>query len=200
MSKNILLISPETLKERSSVHGNVDAKLIYNDIKFAQDLYIPRLLGTALYDKLQTLISNNTIGDAGNVNYKRLLDEYLADVLIYYTLSELPVSLSYQFWNKGVVRKQGESTTQPSMSELVDLADKYKNRAEHYAQRMRLWVVQNAGSPNNWFPEYLNPGSTIDSITPEQRAFSLPISLDDYERSPNPYCNPGGFNGQPYSD
>jgi hypothetical protein len=116
--------------------------------------------------------------------------------LIYYTLSELPTTISYQFWNKGVLRKQGESTELPTMSELIDLSNKYKNRAEFYSERLRLYVVQNAVQ---MFPEYLNPGATIDTVTPEQRAFTNPVYLGDDGRE-NPYCNPGGFNGQPYSE
>lgn len=195
MSENILLISDTMIKERTAIHGNIDPKLIYPDIKVAQDMYIMPILGTGLYNKLQAIISDGTISsDPVNVNYKFLIDKYLVDALMYYTLAELPTTISYQFWNKGVVRKQGENTELPTMSELIDLSNKYKNRAEFYAQRLRLWIVQNAPA---WFPEYLNPGSTIDTITPEQRAFTMPVYLGDEGRD-NPYCNPGGFNGQPY--
>lgn len=200
MSKNILLISDTMIKDRTAIHGNIDPKLIYPDIKYAQDVYIAPLLGTALYNKLLSSVSDGTIStDANLVHYKELIDDYLVDALIYYTLAELPETLSYQFWNKGIVRKQGENTELPSMAELVSIGMKYKSRAEHYGQRMRLWIVQNAGSPNGWFPEYLNPGSTIDTITPEQRAFTMPVYLGAEGRD-NPYCNPGGFNGQPYHD
>jgi hypothetical protein len=199
MSENVLLISDTMIKERTAIHGNIDPKLIYPDIKYAQDVYITPILGTSLDNKLKTLISGNTISGPTNIHYKQLIDDYLVDALIYYTLSELPTTISYQFWNKGVVRKQGENTELPTMAELMDIANKYKSRAEHYGQRMRLWIIQNAGSPNSWFPEYLNPGSTIDTITPEQRQFTMPIYLGDEGRD-NPYCNRGGFNGQPYHD
>jgi hypothetical protein len=196
MSENTLLISDAMIKERTAIHGNIDPKLIYPDIKVAQDMYIHPILGTALYEKLQTIISDGTITSVpANVNYKNLVDKYLCDALMYYTLSELPTTISYQFWNKGVVRKQGESTELPSMSELIDLSNKYKNRAEFYAERLRLYIIQHAVQ---MFPEYLRPGSTIDTITPEQRSFTMPVYLGG-ERD-NPYCNPGGFNGQPYSE
>lgn len=201
MSENILLVSDTMIKERTAIHGNIDPKLIYPDIKVAQDMYIQPILGTALYTKLQTIIADGTItSDGANVNYKFLVDKYLVDALMYYTLSELPTTISYQFWNKGVVRKQGQDTELPSMSELIDLSNKYKNRAEFYANRLRLWVIQNAGGPNNWFPEYLNPGATIDTITPEQRNFTMPVYLGGDGWPDNPYCNRGGFNGQPYHD
>lgn len=198
MAENILLISDTMIKERTAIHGNIDPKLIYPDIKVAQDMYIMPLLGTALYNKLQTIIYDGTITTlASNVNYKNLIDKYLVDALIYYTLSELPTTISYQFWNKGVMRKQGQDTDLPTMSELIDLSNKYRQRAEFYAQRLKMYILTNAGGANQWFPEYLNPGSTADTVTPEQRAFTMPVYLGDGD---NPYCNRGGFNGQPYHD
>lgn len=198
MSENILLISDTMIKERTAIHGNIDPKLIYPDIKVAQDMYIMPILGTALYNKLQTIIADNTItSNPANANYKGLIDKYLVDALMYYTLAELPTTISYQFWNKGVVRKQGENTDLPSMSELIDLSNKYKNRAEFYAERLKMYIIDKAPT---MFPEYLNPGNTIDTVTPEQRAFTMPIYLGDSDGNDNPYCNRGGFNGQPYHD
>ena len=183
------------IKERTAIHGNIDPKLIYPDIKVAQDMYIHPILGTSLYNKLQTIISDGTISsDAANAEYKTLIDRYIVDALMYFTLSELPTTISYQFWNKGVMRKQGENTDLPSMSELIDLSNKYKSRAEFYANRLMLYVKQNAATK---FTEYLNPGNTMDTVTPEQRAFTMPVYLGD---DCDPYCNKGGFNGQPYSD
>lgn len=197
MSKNVLLISVEILKERTDIHGNIDPKLIYPHIKYVQDAFIKPILGSALFDKLQTLIENSTISSAGNSDYKLLIDEYLIDTLIWYVKSELQVDVSYQTWNKGVVRKQGENTDLPSMSELIDLANRYKSKAEYYGNRMKLFV-KDQSSRLLKYPEYINPGSSVDTVTPEHQSFTNPIYLGD--DGCNPYCNPGGFNGQPYHD
>jgi hypothetical protein len=139
-------------------------------------MYILPLIGSALYNKIQTLIDDGTIGDAENEPYKTLLDKYIVDALIYYTLTDLPQTLSYQFWNKGVVRKQGDNTQLPTMSELIDVSNKYKSRAEFYANRCRLYLKQYAAT---LYPEYLNPGSGIDDMRPEHKAYSMPIYLGD---------------------
>jgi hypothetical protein len=194
MSKNILLISVTILKERTDIHGNVDEKLIYPHIKYVQDAFIKPILGSALFDKLQTLIDDGTITDLANANYKFLIDEYLIDTMIWYIKSELQVDISFQTWNKGVVRKVGENTDMPTMSELIDLAGRYKNKAEYYGTRMRDYIRANA---NVKYTEYLNPGSTIDTVTPDQRTFTMPVYLGPDDDC---CCNPGGFNGQPYSD
>jgi hypothetical protein len=205
MSANVLLVSDTIIKERTSIHGNIDPKLIYPEIKFAQDSKILPILGTALYEKLQTLISDGTIiSDVANADYKDLLDKYIIDALMYYTLAELPINLSFQIWNKGVVRKQGQDTELPSMSEIVAIGQNFQKKAEYYGNRLKLYVIQNA---NAKFKEYLNPGSTIDTVVPEQNTFTMPMFLgnidddfnSDYNKE-NPYNNRGGFNGQPYKE
>jgi hypothetical protein len=160
------------IKDRTVIHGNIDPKLIYPDIKVAQDMYIMPLLGSALYNKIQADISADVLIDP----YKTLLDKYIVDALIYYTLTDLPQTLSYQFWNKGVVRKVGDNTQLPTMSELIDVSNKYKSRAEFYANRCRLYLRQYAAT---LFPEYLNPGSGLDDMRPEHKAYSMPIYLGD---------------------
>ena len=172
MSANILMISVDTLKQRTAIHDNIDEKLIFPEIKAAQDLFIHPILGTALYNKLLTDISNGVL--AGN--YKTLVDSYLVDTLCNYVVSELPTALNYQFWNKGVGVATSDNTNAPTMSELFDIAAKYKNRAEAYQKKAIFYLKQNAPA---MFPEYLNPGTGIDVIIPDRVGYSSPIYLGD---------------------
>lgn len=178
MSQDILLISDVMLKERTAVHGNIDPKLIYPEIKVAQDMFIEKLLGTSLYNKLLDLIDSGTLSDPSNTDYKTLLDRYIVDALLYYTMMTLVTTTSFQIWNKGVVRKQGVDTELPSMSEIVDLSNLYRNRAELYAERLRKYLRQNASTK---FPEYLNPGNGIDDTHPSGHAYttSIYLGIDD---------------------
>lgn len=184
MSQDILLISDVMLKERTAVHGNIDPKLIYPEIKVAQDMYIEKLLGTALYNKLLDLIGNGTISDAGNAEYKKLLDRYIVDALLHYTMSGMVTTTSFQIWNKGVVRKQGVDTELPTMAEIVDLSNMYRNRAELYAERLRKYLKQNAATK---FPEYINPGSGIDDIHPARDAYTTSIYLGPEDDCPKSF-------------
>lgn len=192
MSSNILLISDTIIKERSIVHGNTDPKLIYPDIKVAQDMYVLPILGTALYNVLQTCVNSNDW--TGKADYQTLLNTYVIDTLINYTLSELPLS-SFQFWNKGLLRKTGLDTETPSMSELVDIANRFKNRGEWYGQRLRLYLIENAPTK---FSEYLQPGTGIDTIRPDNAAFTMPVYLGDDRYSCNNLEN--GTQNLPYSE
>ena len=171
MSLNTLFISVQNIKDRSGLHANVDEKLVLPEIKTAQDLYILGALGSALYNRLQAGITANNL----TANEIILLDNYIADTLVHYVLSELPMGLSYQFYNKGLLRKGGENTENPSMQDMIDVANRYKSRAEFYKQRMIKYLRENATLYN----EYLNPGSGIDTIQPENDAYTTSIWLGD---------------------
>jgi hypothetical protein len=173
MSKNILIISPNSIKERSGLAGNVDEKLLYPEIKTSQDMYIHPALGTALYNRILTGIQANNL-TPGEVT---LINEYIADTLVYYVLSELSVELNYQFYTKGVVQKTGENTNQPSMQDLLDISARYKTRAEFYKERLINYLKYQASIGN--FPLYINPGSTIETILPDNDAYTSSIFLDD---------------------
>ena len=171
MSANTLFISVQSIKDRTGLHANVDDKLVLPEIKTAQDMYILPVLGSNLYNTLQTHIVGNTL----TANEVILLDSYLVDCLVYFVMSELPMGLSYQFYNKGLLRKSGENTENPSMQDLIDVANRYRARAEFYRQRMIKYLKQN----NTLYSEYLNFGSGIDSIRPENDGYTTSIYLGD---------------------
>jgi len=168
---DILFIQPANIYERTQVHSNIDNKFIIPIIKVCQDMYILPLLGTALYNRLQTGISASTL-TAGEIT---LLQSYVRDCLIYYVVSELPDTLSYQFWNKGVLRKTNEGSETATQSELIDLKNKYKNWAEFYGQRLAKYLVEQSNIGN--FTLYLNPGNGSDVIHPKRNAYETGIYL-----------------------
>jgi len=171
--KNTLFINVDTIKERTGLHSNVDDKLILPEIMTAQDMYLLPALGTALYVRLQTGISSANL----TANETALLDDYVTNPLVYYVLSELPVGLSYQFYNKGLIRKSSDNTDTPQMQDLIDVANRYRSRAEFYKQRLIKYLQQ--VSTSNLFPEYLNPGIGIDTMHPERDGYQSSIFLGD---------------------
>jgi hypothetical protein len=180
MSKNTLFISVQSIKDRTGLHANVDEKLVLPEIKTAQDMYILPALGSALYNELQTAVDSNTYTNLQTT----LLDDYIVDTLIYFVMSELPQGLSFQFYNKGLLRKSGENQENPSMQDMIDVANRYKARAEFYKQRLIKYLKQN----NALYPNYLNFGSGIDSIKPDNEGYTVSMYLgdaccndDDYE-------------------
>jgi hypothetical protein len=186
------IILPSVVKERMSLHDNVDDKLIYPEIKAVQDLYIMPLLGSTLYNKILSDIAAGTL--AGD--YKDLMDNYLIMAICNYVMSELPEGLNYQFWNKGVSQKTVDNATQPTMSEMYSIVAKYKSRAEHYVNRARMYLIEYG---NEKFPEYVTFVAGVDTVYPDRTSYTIPIYLgneteippDDYSLNKRP---PAGYN------
>jgi len=166
------IVLPSVIKERMSIHENVDDKLIYPEIKAVQDLYILPLLGSNLFNKIiEDIAAGALVG-----NYKLLMDNYLVMCVCNYVMSELPEGLNYQYWNKGVSSKTVENSSNPSMTEMYSIVSKYKSRAEHYSKMARMYLIQNAPS---LFPEYRTFVTGVDVVSPDRTSFTCPIYLGD---------------------
>lgn len=191
MSVIPLLVMPSVVKERMTLHDNVDEKLIYPEIKAAQDMIIRPLLGSVLFDKILTDIAADSL--AGD--YLLLMDSFIVDAICNYVMAEMPETINYQYWNKGVATKTTDNSQSPSMSDMYSIVSKYKKRAEHYANACRLWLVQN--SPNR-VPEYYAAGG-VDRVQPDRNSYTSPIYLGDgYGRCGRANHDPNYNSNDPY--
>ena len=132
-----LFISPEDLVKRTAINGNVDRDQMIQFIKIAQDIHVQALLGTALYNRLKTDVLNNTL--AGN--YETLLEDYVQDVLVHYSMTEILPILAYKVSNGGVFKKQSENSEGIEKSELEYLIQRERDIAEHYGRRLVSYLT-----------------------------------------------------------
>ena len=61
------------------------------------------------------------------------------------------------------------------MQDMIDVANRYRTRAEFYKQRLIKYLRQN----NTLYPEYLNFTSGIDTIVPDLEGYTTSLYLDD---------------------
>jgi len=173
MSKNILFITEDTFKSRTGASNNIDGKQIFPMVKVAGDMYIQPALGSKLYQRLQDGIDGNNL----SANEKLLLDLYVTDCLIWYTMSLLPMMMGFQLFSKGFLQKQAEESKEPSRADLELIEQKYKSLAEFYKTRLIKYLQENY----TLFFQYLNTGSGLDVIFPEEKAYTSPLYLgEDY--------------------
>lgn len=177
MSRNILFISEQKLKDSGTLSENINPKQLLPIVKVCQDKYILPLLGTGLYIKLQNDIISNIVFD----QYKILLDDYISDVLVWYTLAELPPYLQYQILNKGVLTRTSEATVVPTFSEVQSLINSSLTNAKFYAQRAIDYLCEN----QKIFPEYTNPGTGKDTIQPDHTQYECGIFLGNHPVADN---------------
>lgn len=169
MSANILFISPALIKARTGISEAIDDRQLMPQIKLAQDMYIQPALGSTFYKALQDGVENDTLSNAE----KALIDDYITDALVWYTMSMLPAALSYQLFSKGVLQKTAEESNNPGRADLELLARQYKDSAEFYKTRLINYLKEYY----TLFPEYFSPGIGYDVIQPEGKAYTCPIYL-----------------------
>jgi hypothetical protein len=157
-----LFITTDDLRRKSIIGGNVDADKFIQFIEVSQDIHIQNYLGTKLYNKISTLITSDTIDDAGNADYKTLLNTYITPMLIWFAQSDYYMFASYQVSNGGVFRHRSESSETPSMQEIKSLVDSSRDKAEFYVRRFLDYMDNNS----NLFPEYNE--SNEDGMYPDK--------------------------------
>jgi hypothetical protein len=161
MSLNILMCSRNDIVKRTPLGGNIDPEKIIPFVKTAQDKYILIALGTVLYDKLQADIAANTLTG----QYRTLVNEYIIDTLVHYSLVEALPFLSYTIANGGIVKNiSSEQATSPNKSEIDYLLQKELATAQFYAERLTTYLI--AFSSN--YPEYLATTGFSNNVYPDK--------------------------------
>jgi hypothetical protein len=158
-----LFISRNDIIKNSPLQGAIDADALLPFIRTAQDKYLKNLLGTVLFDFLQTRITANTVSSL-SVYYQDLLDDYIKNALIWYGCVEYIPFSSIQFKSNGSVKQQSEQGIAPSKSEIDYLLAKALNNADYYALRLQNYLI----SYSNEIPQYLESVGNQTQIYPDQ--------------------------------
>ena len=146
---NILLISEDTLKTYSHLNDNVFGKSLTPAIITAQDIYLQKFLGSCLYKKILELVKSGEIRNENYVMYKELLDNYIANFLIYQTLANLIPEISTKITNMGLVVSNDEHVQNVTQGERDLVMGQYQKYADAYCKMMQDFLKENRDS----FPE-----------------------------------------------
>ena len=154
-----LLITTTDLKKFSILDGNLDNDKFIQYISISQDIHIQQYLGTDLLEAIQLMITNNTIDDAGNSDYKDLLETYIKPMSIHWAAVEYIPFAAYNIANVGVVKHNSETSVSVEKNELDYLIERERNIAQSYTRRFIDYMCENS----TLFPEYLsNSGADVN--------------------------------------
>jgi len=175
----VLFISEAKLKDSTAINLNVDTNLLLPYVRQAQKLYVEPKLGSKLFEKLKTLITNNTIGNVGNEAYKTLLDDYIGEMLPNWAFYHSVPFLRFKIENGNIYSKTSETGTALSTSEAQHLREEVRNTAEYYTERMIKYITNNTSD----FPEYsTNSGADVN---PNTNAYYAGMNLERPRRQGN---------------
>jgi hypothetical protein len=163
-----LFIDIDYIKATSLIDDNVEDTIIMPTVEMVQDIYMHPILGTKLYEDLQTMISAATVSAA----YQTLLNNYIAPCMKYYVMHEITTWLNVKYRNKGVVNQRSDNSQNIDFYQQRMLAENWKDKAEIMAQRTTNFLCANQSD----YPKYLQ-NSEMDDIAPNGNNFTSSLYL-----------------------
>jgi hypothetical protein len=155
----ILIVSPAFVKENTVLHYNVDDGYLKPLIDSIQNTFVRPILGSALFDEIQSQIKLNTVTTLNEV----LIKEYLRDALKWEVCHKYTRIGTYKLNNKGAGTHSGDNFSPLSQQELVTAKSIFKDNADFYRKKLQLYLKQNEDS----YPLFKNPPSGTDIVQPE---------------------------------
>ena len=142
----ILLISPEYLRQKTALNDAVEQNLIYPATLLAQDKHAEAYLGTQLYSAIKTKIDDDTLTG----NYETLHVEYIKPMMVWWTMVELYPYLWIKHDNGNLVSRISEDTQTIDTAQYKKLVDGATNNAQFYTNRLIDYLCANS----SLFPEF----------------------------------------------
>lgn len=140
--KYIFLTSENFIRSNSNVNDELHGKFIQSAMREAQDINLQSVIGTRLMNKLQDLVSGNTIDDSGNTVYKECLDK-CQWYLLYCTIARLVPITSLHISNFGLNQPTDENMQSQRLNDIFEIEAYYVNKADHYCLELQNWLLEN---------------------------------------------------------
>jgi hypothetical protein len=170
------LITEEYIKNNTPIGKNVDIELIESNIQYAQEAYIQDILGTDLYNDIQTKYLNRTLSPD-----EETLVLYIKPALAYRAGEVSLPFMRGQLRNKGVVNMNSENSTQDDSSYMRYLRDELRGRSEYLEQVLKKYLCNNSAL----FPLYT---FSNDEINPSQSGYDCDLFIGDVYYCRNCEC------------
>ena len=179
-----LFITEDKLKSFTGIDANVDPEILYPFVIQSQDLYVQSTLGTKLYNALKTYVNDYVTAQTPIPQaYKTLLDDYVANMVVYYTYYLALPHIKYKTTNKGLMSGTSEVGETISLEEVQFLMNKVNSTAQFYNERLRDFLV----AYQEDYPEYQSY-TNKDGMAPK-RGTSYYTGLAMPGTNLNNYCD-----------
>jgi len=160
---NTFLISEVKLREYTDIDNNVDTALIKNAIRESQDIKLQSVIGTLLYEKIMNLVDTEDIDLPEYSDYKKLLDNYIQDYLLYAAYWYALDAIYLRSRNNGLIQPNGGENSDAADRSLYNLKrQSVQNKMEFYAGKLTEYIIEE----NTLFPE-LNDSNKLYEQNPD---------------------------------
>ena len=159
-AKDIMLVSPNTIKAQSYITNDVSDETIGPAIRETQNIHLQSIIGSNLLLALQRKILNKKEGnedgidDTENEAYKTLLDEYITPYLVSKTQAVICLPITYKIRNMGVIQNYDTNVNREQLSEVYAIERRFNTMSARYATYLSMYLCEHKDE----FPE-LSEGS-----------------------------------------
>lgn len=154
----LLFITPAEMTSSTILSGNTDTDKYLFCIANVQLTTIEPLLGSLLYDKIVTDITNDDLAGL----YLELYTDFIKPITKNEALAQYIEIASYMVDNGGVFKHTGENIEVVDKQEVQFLAGKYKSLAQMYVQRFNKWICKNTIAEYQTCQEEVNAMKNIN--------------------------------------
>lgn len=142
----IFLTTEQKILDKTPLDRNLLSANLKPAIILAQSVQITTLCGDDLINKIYADIQNNTLSG----NYKTLVDDYLVDMVTYWSVYHALSNLLAVMGNRGLQVESSENSSSADISRYRELRSNFRNIAETFSQRATNWLWKNS----TLFPEF----------------------------------------------
>lgn len=134
-----LFIDDEYLKTYTPLGKSIDVNEVYPFVQQAQEVYIQDLLGSPLYNDLESKLYN----DIPYTDKETVLVDICSKALAYWSVYMALPHLAIKIRNIGVGSSQAENVETADLQKLKYIREEQKNLAEFWNTRARNYICAN---------------------------------------------------------
>jgi hypothetical protein len=174
MATTALFISEQYLRDFTPLAANLDIALIFPYCKSVQDTHIQDILGTSLYNTLQTkVINNNPSAD------EIVLLDLCRQALAWLTVAKALPYIAIQIRNIGVQSSTTDNGSSAELEKLKYVRHEADTTAQFYQKRLTDYLCFNG----NLYPDYVHFDAT--KMMPRMTTpYDCDLSLGGYDNGP----------------
>jgi len=138
----ILLTSEEFVKSATNASDNINTKVMQTAIREAQEIELKSVVGTAMLNKLKTLVDSGDIELDENSAYKELLNESQY-FLAYTVLVKLCMITTFKIDNIGVSKTSDDNIESLGVEDTLLVQNFYQKKADYFQGILQDYILAN---------------------------------------------------------
>lgn len=190
----VYYVSENYIRENLPIDYSLLSGNIIPALNQAHLINVMDLLGDRMFNEMNRMITTGDISLPQNSNWKKLLDDYLQNVVVYWTGVYLTNNLLAKYANRGLQAENSEFSNPIDLSVWRTLKNQMEDLASYYSQRANDYLYWNQTFYVPFYTYMLSNG--LQPANPAEKMRSGGLVLGQRPQfSYNNMCFIGGFMG-----